>query len=147
MPVVSQQVWCKRSNVRVTWGQRYIWRPGIVLYTLGQVAFWVYFSKVSYIYTHTHMFIWQSRLPEMEKLPSCWPPERLTDKKEIDRITNKLMNKIIIPTETMDTVATMTSKQIKSKCNTEIHEHIRQNTALKYSVTHNSNNTDQINTC
>ena len=61
----------------------------------------------------------------MEKLPSCWPPERLTDKKEIDRITNKLMNKIIIPTETMDTVATMTSKQIKSKCNTEIHEHIR----------------------
>jgi len=51
--------------------------------------------------------------------------DRLTDKKEIDRITNKLMNKIIIPTETMDTVATMTSKQIKSKCNTEIHEHIR----------------------
>ena len=38
--------------------------------------------------------------------------DRLTDKKEIDRITNKLMNKIIIPTETMDTVATMTSKQI-----------------------------------
>ena len=73
--------------------------------------------------------------------------DRLIDKKEIDRITNKLMNKIIIPTETMDTVATMTSKQIKSKCNTEIHEHIRQNTALKYSVTHNSNNTDQINTC
>ena len=95
----------------------------------------------------------------MEKLPSCWPPERLTDKKEIDRITNKLMNKIIILTETMDTVATMTSKQItgKSKCNTEIHEHIwhqnlvnkilNENTALKYSVTHNSNNTDQINTC
>jgi len=27
---------------------------------------------------------------------------------------------IIIPTETMDTVATITSKQIKSKCNTEI---------------------------
>jgi len=51
--------------------------------------------------------------------------DRLIDKKEIDRITNKLMNKIIIPTETMDTVATMTSKQIKSKCNTEIHEHIR----------------------
>ena len=51
--------------------------------------------------------------------------DRLTDKKETDRITNKLMNKIIILTETMDTVATMTSKQIKSKCNTEIHEHIR----------------------
>ena len=48
--------------------------------------------------------------------------DRLTDKKEIDRITNKLMNKIIIHTETMDTVETMTSKQIKSKCNTEIHE-------------------------
>jgi len=57
----------------------------------------------------------------------------------------------------MDTVATMTSKQIKSKCNTETHEHIRhqnlvnkilnENTALKYSVSHNSNNTDQINTC
>ena len=51
--------------------------------------------------------------------------DRLTDKKEIDRrkknrITDKLMNKIIIPTETMDTVATITSKQIKSKCNTEI---------------------------
>ena len=54
--------------------------------------------------------------------------DRLTDIKEIDRrknrITDKLMNKIIIPSETMDTVATITSKQIKSKCNTEIHEHI-----------------------
>ena len=50
--------------------------------------------------------------------------DRLTDIKEIDRrknrITDKLMNKIIIPSETMDTVATITSKQIKSKCNTEI---------------------------
>ena len=55
--------------------------------------------------------------------------DRLTDKKrdrqkKKNRITDKLMNKIIIPTETMDTVATITSKQIKSKCNTEIHEHI-----------------------
>ena len=34
------------------------------------------------------------------------------DRQKKNRITDKLMNKIIIPTETMDTVATMTSKQI-----------------------------------
>ena len=43
------------------------------------------------------------------------------DRQKKNRITDKLMNEIIIiPTETMDTVATITSKQIKSKCNTEI---------------------------
>ena len=101
---------------------------------------------IKYIHTHTRLFD-KAGYQKGRSSHRARHQRQTTDKKEIDRITNKLMNKIIIPTETMDTVATMTSKQIKSKYNTEIHEHIRQNTALKYSVTHNSNNTDQINTC
>ena len=53
------------------------------------------------------------------------------------------MNEIIIPTETMDTVATMTSKQIKSKCNTEIHEHIRHQNLVNKILSYGSHDNDK----
>ena len=43
----------------------------------------------------------------------------------------------------MDTVATMTSKQIKSKCNTEIHEHIRHQNLVNKIVSYGSHDNDK----
>ena len=73
-------------------------------------------------HTHTHSRLFDKAGYQKGRSSHRAGQQRQTNrqKREIDRITNKLMNKIIIPTETMDTVATMTSKQIKSKCNTEI---------------------------
>ena len=43
----------------------------------------------------------------------------------------------------MDTVATMTSKQIKSKCNTEIHEHIRHQNLVTKILSYGSHDNDK----
>jgi len=52
------------------------------------------------IYTHTHVYLTKQATRKGEAPIVLAIRDRRTDKKEIDRITNKLMNKIIIPTET-----------------------------------------------